>query len=613
VKGVRRSNTILSAILLLSLSVCAAAQVSVGEASMKLSSTISVGYDADYSNVAGSDHSFTPYGIADLSGYYYSPSFLSFLVEPFYGQSRLNSNFQSITAESGVNASAGIFSGSHFPGSISYSKIYNNSGNFGVPGLANYTTNANSDDLIVTWGVNLANLPNLNFSFSDGSTNYSIYGTNSEGNEHHDGFSAMAAYAFKGFYLNGGYEYTGWRSLTPQFLLGEPAQQTHASENSLSLTVSHNLPWDGTFTGTVTRHNISSDANGDTYTSNIDTASSSFSIVPVRNLTLSENIYYTNNLEGTLLGSLLAAGIPPQDLATQSSSNSLGLISSASYDIPSRNLHLYASASRQQQSYLGESLVSDSYYVGVTHFRVLLGGQFTGTVGLTQTSINTKNQSLLGLTGAATYTRQVGHWLVSGAFNYARDTQTALASYTGSNDGYSATLGRKIGRNSYWTASVGGASSYLTNQPGPAASSQTYSTSLSLPLFSINGSYSRSSGTSFETAIGLVPTPTPLPVVNPEAVLFYNGDSYSLGFGTHPVRGLTISGIFSRALSNTQSSLTSSRNSNSNLDFTVVYHFRKLDFDAGYLKFNQSFSASGTPLTMIGSYYVAIKRWFNIF
>src|SRR5208337_204720 len=115
------------------------------------------------------------------------------------------------------------------------------------------------------------------------------------------------------------------------------------------------------------------------------------------------------------------------------------------------------------------------------------------------------------------------------------------------------------------------------------------------------------------TPTGLVGTPVPLPVANPADVVFYNGNSYSVGFGTHPIRGLTATAIFSKALSDTESSQVNSRNSNENLNIQIVYHLRKLDVEAGYLKLNQGFSASGLPPTMVGSYYFAIKRWFNIF
>lgn len=591
----------------------APAQVAVGEANMRLNSTISFGYTGDYSNQAGSDHSLNPSGIADLSGSYYNPNFLSFDVQPFYNQSRLNSDFQSITSAGGVNATAGIFDGSHFPGSISYSKIYNSSGNFAIPGLPNYTTHGNSDNVAVNWGVNLDGLPNLHFNFSDGSNAYSIYGTNANGNEHHDAFSAMSSYRIAGFSLSGGYLHTGSNASTPQFLSGEAAQQENSSDNSLSFGVGHALPWSGEVSAGVGRSALSASSEGSTYTTTIDTANSSANIVPINNLSLGTSLYYTDNLEGTLLSSLLAVGLPPQDISQKSSTNSLGLNNYASYDIPKLDLHFHAFADRQQQSFLGQSLVSDSYYGGVTYFHYLFGGQFTGTVGLTQTSINTTNQAMRGLSGSVAYTHRIQRWTFSGAFSYAQDTQTALAAYTGSNQGYSGSVGRKFGRKSYWSAFAGGGKSSLNELSGSTTTNQSYSTSLSFPVFSISGSYTKSSGNALLTATGLVATPVPLPVVNPADVVLYSGKSYSAGIASTPIRGLTISGIFSKALSDTQSNELGSRNSDENFNILMVYRLRKLDFQAGWLKLNQGFSASGTPPTMVGSYYFGIKRWFNIF
>jgi len=138
--------------VLLGLVLRAPAQVTLGEnLNMNLNGSLSFGYTADYGNLNTSDHGITAGGTADLSGSYYSPNFLSFHIQPFYNQSRVNSNFQSISDSSGVTASAGIFSGSHFPGSVSYSKTYNSEGNFALPGVANYTTHGNGDVFSAGW------------------------------------------------------------------------------------------------------------------------------------------------------------------------------------------------------------------------------------------------------------------------------------------------------------------------------------------------------------------------------------------------------------------------------------------------------------------------------
>src|SRR5579872_2357661 len=93
------------AVLTLGFASRAFGQITRGDTSLDLNATVSVGYTDDFSNQAGSDHSITGSGSADLSGSYFNPNFLSFDIQPFYNQSRVNSNFQSLTNSSGVTAS----------------------------------------------------------------------------------------------------------------------------------------------------------------------------------------------------------------------------------------------------------------------------------------------------------------------------------------------------------------------------------------------------------------------------------------------------------------------------------------------------------------------------
>jgi len=97
----------------------APAEVQAGGFNMNMSGTVGGGYTSDNGNLTPSDHSFNAAGDATLAGSFYNPNFLSFKVEPFYNQSRANSDFQSITGASGVTASSSIFGGSEFPGSVS--------------------------------------------------------------------------------------------------------------------------------------------------------------------------------------------------------------------------------------------------------------------------------------------------------------------------------------------------------------------------------------------------------------------------------------------------------------------------------------------------------------
>jgi hypothetical protein len=612
----KRVFTIL-VVFILALAARASAQVKTGEASMNLNGTITAGYGDDYSNVAASDHSIFGAGAADLAGLYYNPNFLSFDIQPFYNQSRLNSTFQSMTSSSGVNASAKIFGGSPFPGSISYSTSFNSSGNFGIPGLANYTTHGNNDVLALTWGVRLKDLPSLHFSFSDANSSYSVYGADTQGTLHADTFSATSAYRIAGFNLNGGYQHTGTQTVMPEFLSDEPQEQLNSGANSFFVGVGHNLPWNGSISAGATHLKISTNYGETTstgnYSTDIDTLTGALNFAPASHLNLGANAYYTDNLEGTLYNTLLTAGVTVPQNETQESSRDLSLTGIANYEMPAQHLDLHALIERQQQTFMGTSFASDSYNGTATYSNALLGGQFNGVLGVTGTSINTTHQSLLGLNASINYTHPIQRWTVGGGFAYSQDAQTVLIAYTTSGYNYFGNVGRRIGRRSYWGLYASGLRSLLTAVPGSANSSQSYSTSLSLPRFSINGAYSTSSGNALLTSTGLLATPVPLPAISPTAVVLYSGRSYSVGVGSSPIRGLTLSANYAKALSVTNSNSTVSNNNYENVYFLLTYQVRKLNFQAGYLRLVQGFSVSGTPQTIVGSYFVGISRWFNFF
>src|SRR5579863_9156671 len=107
-----------------------AAQVQLGQLSLNGNGTLAAGYTGDYGNATASDHGVTFGGSGTLSGSFYNPGFLSFNLQPFLNQSRENSNYQSISDSSGVNAGASIFGGSNFPGTVGYTRTFNSQGNF---------------------------------------------------------------------------------------------------------------------------------------------------------------------------------------------------------------------------------------------------------------------------------------------------------------------------------------------------------------------------------------------------------------------------------------------------------------------------------------------------
>jgi len=136
-----------------------AAQIKLGETTNRANGTISSGYTATYGNMTESTHGWSIGGEATLTGSYYSPNFLTYNISPYLNQSRANSNFQSISDASGVNATTNIFAGSRYPGSVSYSYAYNAEGNYALPGLADFVTKGNSQNFGVNWSVNILDKP----------------------------------------------------------------------------------------------------------------------------------------------------------------------------------------------------------------------------------------------------------------------------------------------------------------------------------------------------------------------------------------------------------------------------------------------------------------------
>ncbi len=168
VRSIRFARLVTAGLLLSAIP--ASAQIRFGETSTSATGTISSGYTATYGNMTPSAHGWTVGGVADFTGSFHSPNFLSYNISPYLNQSRANSNFQSTSNASGVNVSANIFSGSKFPGSVTYSKAYNSEGNYAVPGLANYVTHGDSDTFGINWSENIPDAPSFSAGFQSGSS-----------------------------------------------------------------------------------------------------------------------------------------------------------------------------------------------------------------------------------------------------------------------------------------------------------------------------------------------------------------------------------------------------------------------------------------------------------
>jgi hypothetical protein len=589
-----------------------AAQVRVGDLSTDLSGTVSTGYTADYGNATGSDHSWAVGGDANLSGSFYSPNFLNFDAALYLNQSRANSDFQSISNASGLTVSANIFGGSRFPGSISYSKAYNSEGNYAVPGLANYVTHGNSDTFGINWSENLPNAPSFSAGFQMGNSQYSVYGTNDEGNNTFHALNLHSSYKAAGFNMGAYYSLGDGHSLIPQVVAGEQATETHSGNSAYGLNLSHQLPLQGTFSAGINRSEYDTDYLGTSTSGTIDTINALASAHPTGKLSLSASANYSDNLSGQLIQSVVAAGGVAPALNANETSDSLDLMAVASYS-PGSNLQTSAYTERRTQSFLGENYGVTSYGGSGSYARKILDGTFNAALTVTANKADQTGEDTLGFSTNENYSSEIKGWHVSGAFGYAQNVQTLLVTYMNSFYNFSGSARRRWGR---FSVGVGGsgARTALTQQAGTANSSQSYNASVGYGVWlTANGSYSRSSGQALVTGAGLVPVPVPSPTLPSNLVTLFGGDGYSFGVSSTPVKRLILTASYSNSTSNTSGAGAGSANQNDEFNTLVQYQLRKLSFESGYSRLEQGFSGSGTQPEVISSFYIGVSRWFNFF
>jgi hypothetical protein len=601
-------------LLLVILALPARAQMQVGDnASMNLNGNVSFGYSGGYSNYGPSTHNLSPSGNADLSGYYYSPGFLSFDVQPFYNQSRANSTYRSIFQTGGVSANTSIFSGSHFPGTVSYSKVYNSEGGFVVPGVGSLVTRGNSNSLGIGWGIQIPDYPRVSFQFADGGNASSLYGSGENATFHTRTYGVNAAHNWEGFNINGGYHHNVVDSLTPEFLIGEAPLSSHASSNTFDVSASHRLPLHGSFSIGGDHASVDSEAAGETYTATIETVSSGVGFQPITNLNVGANAQYTNDLSGSIYQSVITSGgiVPPALL--NYSTHALDVNTQGSYIIPNWHLTFMGTADHREQSMRGVPISANTFSQSATYGNTLFRGFVTLSGGATQTSMSSLNSvDSHGWFGNASYLRKLDRWSFSGSVNYTRNNQTAFIGYTSSGYGYTAAIGRKFHIYSYWSANASGSKSTF-NVGGSDNSAETYSTALSLRHFSVSGSYGKANGVSILTAGGLTPITNPGVGLSPLDEIVFNARTYSFGMSTTPLHGLVLSGTYSRTRSNTLAALADSRNTTAQIDTQLQYRLRQLWITGGYLKLQQEFTITGLPATSDSSFFIGITRWFNFF
>ena len=572
------------------------------------------GYDGAYGDEIQSNHGLN-FGLdGNVSGSYYNSNFLSFTAHPYYNQSRNDSSSQSLTGASGIDATANFFTGSKFPGSVSYRYDTNSTGSIGLLGQPNFTTLGSGQGFGINWSALFPDWPTFSVGYSQGSGHSTLYGTNQEDNSSTRLFNVHSTYSISGFRLNGYFDHNNLNSKYPDFLSGTGDSVQDSSGHDIGFGAQHNLPLNGSFSLSYNRASSNNDflsskgqgeaiSNSSNYTDSTETTNATFH--PTTRLSLNVMQNYTNNLTGYVAQNLGDGGPPVAGVNFGSGSYSSTLGGGASYSFTSY-LSGSAQATFYDQHYFGRSY-SGEYLSGTLNYGKRLWDMFTFSGSVIESS-NGQGNNALGFMGNVNFSRHFGRWQTSGQFSYAQNVQTLLVTYTSSYYQYSANVHRRIVGGLTWTAAFNGNHSGLTNFQGSSTHGEGYSTSLSMRRVAVNAMFSKSTGVSLLGAGGLVnPGPTP----GLTDFILFTGSAYGGGLSLTPVKRLTISGSFSRAISDTIAA-TSSHNNTEIFNAQMQYHLRRIGLQAGYTRFTQGISAIGAPVNNT-TYFVGMTRWFDFF
>jgi len=605
---------------LLGVALQAAAQVAAGnELSMNLSGDASFGYQGLFGEV--DSNSFQVGGFADLTGYYHHPKFLSFKVNPFYNQSRVNSNYNSLFSAKGITGSANLFGGSHTPVDIGFEKTWNNEGQFSVPGAAGLETHGAAQGFSLGAGAFFEGLPTLQASYSINSNTYQILGTDGDGSASGRVFSLSSSYLLKGFHLTGSYANSRITQNLP--LIADLNQRLEESthESTTQFSVGRHL-WDSAnWSANYNHTNFQTDYTGIPSDSTFNSFSSYVNMRPLSKLSVSVGMNYTTNYSAYLLNSVISqsstGGTPsvgPLQASGEAtrSSDYLEYGGRAAYMI-TNDLTADGSVDRRTQSYFGQNLDSDTASGGLGYTHRLLGGQFATHYGISWFTVSSQNQDGVGHTASVSYAHDTLGWTSSVDAQYSNSVQTAIINFNQTGYAFGLNTARTLQKR--WRLTLGArlGRSHIDGLGNSEARLSSANASLATNKFSFTGTYSRTSGNALQMSTGLTPTPPPGQVLLPNLLVLYGGYSYSVGGGFHPNRHLTITGDYVNARYHTDNVTSISDNLLRRYDVKTEYRFRQMMFLGGYSHVTQGVGATFNHPAVFNYFYVGVSRHFDFF
>ncbi len=591
------------------------AQLRVGnDIGFNATGTVGAGYTGDFGTALPNDHSLSLNGVANVTGYFYNPAFLNFYAMPSYGRSQANSGSGSLTDAASIITGVGIFSGSHFPGSITYGESTTSTSTYGAPNLQGFTTEGNSNELGVAWSEVIPKLPPVSFQYSQNSSSSSIFGTTQEFHGNSRIFNLTSSYKLAGWFMTGRFTDIMNHTEVPAFLTTTGSGSvSDDSTSTFSFNTYHKLPFSGSVALNYAHTTFDGSGGGSSVSGTDSTYTANSSFAPWKPFATNFQLEYDTNLQGYVEQQLISAGSMVPEVNLGSESHSL-LFSNLDNIAIYKNLSASFVFLHSQQTAYGES-------VAVNHFSAILNYRFLkplwGTIlvygGVNDESTEAGHQGT-GLTTGVNFERYIHRFDVSGSFSYDQQVQTVLATQVTSAYTYMASARRPLTRHLLWNNNFSGYHTGLGELPGSSSHSESLGSSLSFKGTGGGVSYGQSTGTALVTASGLVAVPTALtPVLTGNQYILDNGSSISFNAVTTPIKLLTISANYSKSLSTTLTPLINASNTSKIFTAFTQYQLRKIALTAGYTRLMQGVgSATPIPLTFT-SYYFGIQRWFKAF
>ena len=473
-----------------------AAQMQVGDnLHMNLSGDLGVSY-AGGNNQGLSDHSLGFSGDGTLTGNYYNPNFLNFNVDPFYNRNQSNSVFGSLTNVTGVTSNANLFSGSHFPGSVSYNRVFNATSQFGVPGSdIGLAQHSDTQGFGVGWSELIPDWPTIVANYSVNSSSNSILGLEGNNHETDHTLNVMSQYLWDGFHMMGQFVHRNMYADFSEMANLTPPVRTNSSSNSYGATVQHALPLAGTF-GVQWNHLDYNYDYADSFAtkgsggSNVLNGNASFH--PTNKLGVSFIADYNDSLLGSVPEPALNGGAA-LNMVTLGTFRSELLGSDVYYQLL-KNLGVHGDITHVHQTFLGHSYDATQFFGGANfNFSHSLLKGLSFSLGVVDTVQQTDNTGV-GIVGTVNYTRKFSGWDVTANFSYAQNVQTVMLVYTTSSYTYMGSVRRRLSDRTYFMAGYSGAHSGITANSGTTSSAQRVWTTFMHRGYTLNTFYNDSRG-----------------------------------------------------------------------------------------------------------------------